>query len=126
MNPDSAGRCIGCTELRLVDPRRGALICGIDVPRELYWVLTHPAPLAGMSYPRADVPWSALAAAGFTELVSLHPGRYDCAPLRLLFSHHLEDLHRGGEPIDAERESRLIAEAVDATVEALRQGRGVL
>ena len=57
----------------LVDPRQSKVIPGIDVPKELYWVLEAPAPLAGMKYPRPSFPWAALERAGFSHLVSLEP-----------------------------------------------------
>jgi hypothetical protein len=38
---------------RLLPPGSGAGFLGtLAVPADLYWVARHPAPLAGMSYPR--------------------------------------------------------------------------
>jgi hypothetical protein len=69
-------------------------IPGLDVPRAFYWVLRHPAPLAGMARPSDRVPWSSLHRIGFRHLVCLTGGspRYDPAPLSALLHAALEDL----------------------------------
>jgi hypothetical protein len=112
--------------MSLIKPADGDPIPGIKMPGELYWVLKTPAPLAGMQYPRPDFPWKTLPAFGFGGLVSLEPGCYDHAPLSLLFSKLLEDLHHGGDPQNAQKEQALIAEAVEAVVTALQAGQGVV
>jgi len=112
--------------MSLVEPKDAPQIPGMASPSELYWVLKVPAPLAGMRYPRPDVPWANLAAAGFRCVVSLHPATYDPNPLVQIFSAHLEDLCHGREPREPAKETRLIAEAAETVVEALRSGEGVV
>ena len=110
----------------LVEPSRGAPISGVQVPGEFYWVLTSPAPLAGMQYPRADFPWSQVKRAGFSRVVSLQPGKYHPAPLTVLFAERLEDLAHGGPPHSAGTETEAVKRAVVATVSSLRAGEGVV
>lgn len=110
----------------LIDPQQAPAISGVASPSELYWVLKVPAPLAGMQYPRRDFPWEKVADAGFHFIVSLHPGDYNPWPLERLLSVQLEDLAHRGNPVDPAREKRLIRTVVDAVVQALRAGRGVI
>src|SRR3990170_6978828 len=112
--------------MSLVEPDDSPSIRGVQVPGELYWVLASPAPLAGMMYPRPDLPWSNLHAAGFAGVVALHPCQYDPAPLSVLFSEHLEDLVHGGPPADAVQELRAVGRAVAAAIGALHRGQGVV
>ena len=84
--------------LKLVEPSDGKPINGISVPGELYWVIDSPTPLAGMKFPRSDFPWSSLQAAGFSKVVSLHPGSFNPAPLVVCSCEALEDLVHGGPP----------------------------
>ena len=112
--------------MSLIEPNDGLSIYGVQLPQELYWVLTSPAPLAGMKYPRRDFPWSTLASVGFSQVVSLHPGPYNPAPLSVLFSEHLEDLVHGGPPVEPDREREAIKRAVAAVVRALHAGEGVV
>ena len=112
--------------MRLVDKGLGPSIPGVQVPIELYWVLTDPTPLAGMKYPAKDFPWSNLKAAGFSHLVSLHPGPYDPAPLIMPFSELLEDLGGGGPPRDAIQERARIKKAVEALVRTMQSGNGTV
>lgn len=85
-----------------------------------------PTPLAGMKYPRTDLPWSALNDAGFSCVVSLHPGSYDPAPLERIFSEPLEDLIGGNPPPLETEEIARIRRAVTATVKAWRTRHGVI
>ncbi len=110
----------------LIFHQSGPPILGLEVPVQLHWVLREPAPLAGMKLPSAAWPWSELHAGGFVDLVSLHPSPYDPAPLQKIFGEHLEDLVGGGPPRDPERETKLVREAVDVTMQSLRSGRGVV
>jgi hypothetical protein len=110
----------------LVEPKAGKQIPGVSVPAELYWVLDSPAPLAGMKYPRISFPWSNLKAAGFSRVVSLHPGSYNPKPLKIAFAEQLEDLVSGGPPEDEVREVDRIKRAVAATLVAWRSGYGVV
>ncbi|ARA92658.1 hypothetical protein AWN76_005420 [Rhodothermaceae bacterium RA] len=112
--------------MKLVEPTDGIPINGIDVPRELYWVVSSPAPLAGMRYPQGDFPWPSLHAAGFSYVVSLHPGSYNPAPLELLFAEQLEDLFSGDPPADVNSERAKVERAVSAVLEAWRSGHGVV
>jgi hypothetical protein len=110
----------------LIDPQQAPAIPGVASPAELYWVLQVPAPLAGMRYPCRDSPWGKVAHAGFHFTVSLHPGDYDPSPLKRVSAVQLEDLAHGGNPIDPAREKRLIRTVVDAVVQALQTGHGVI
>lgn len=112
--------------MTLVEPGRGPAVPGVEIPREFYWVLTEPAPLAGMVLPRRDFPWEALRAAGFHHVVSLAPAAYDPSPLERSFAEELEDLWHGGSPRDEDREKELIKKAVAAVLAGLRSGRGVV
>ena len=103
-----------------------AQINGIDVPKEFYWVLKSPTPLGGMKYPRTGFPWASLETAGFSQVVSLHPGSYDPAPLTFAFAEHLEDLVRGGPPANEVKEEEKVKMAVAAAVKAWRGGHGVV
>lgn len=112
--------------MTLVEKGQRRPIVGVRIPQEFYWVLAEPTPLAGMGYPAPSFPWSNLHAAGFGQIVSLHPGPYDASPLTKIFSEHLEDLVRGGPPQDGTQEGEKIRRAVEATVCALPSGRGVV
>src|SRR2546422_10447787 len=111
--------------MSMIEPRGGREISGLSLPDEFYWVLTAPAPLAGMRYPRRGFPWGKLAEAGFTSLAALHPGDYDPAPLTVLSSEKLEDLVHGGPPKNPDREREAIRKTVRLIVSALRAGDGV-
>jgi hypothetical protein len=110
----------------LLEPDEYLPIVGVRVPGELYWVLTSPAPLAGMKYPRSDFPWAQLATAGFSHVVALHPGNYNPAPLSMLLSEQLEDLIHRGPPSDPNGEIATIKRAVATIVRTLNLGEGVV
>jgi protein-tyrosine phosphatase len=112
--------------MKLIEASDGPSIDGVKVPKEVYWVLGSPTPLAGMKYPRNDFPWANLKTAGFSQVVSLHPDAYDPAPLKIGFAEHLEDLVRGGPPTDEVRERAKIKRAVSAVIVAWRDGQGVV
>lgn len=112
--------------MNLVEPDKGKQIGGVAVPVEVYWVLELLTPLAGMKCPRQSFPWESLKKAGFSKVVSLHPGRYEPAPLELCFSEGLEDLVHGGPPADPRAERVKIQRAVHATVSAWRSRQGVV
>jgi protein-tyrosine phosphatase len=98
------------------------------MPREFYWVLKDPAPLAGMPYPTAQTPWRNINAEGFKYIVCLTedvPG-YDPQPLKLLHTVELEDLFHGRPPQNPVREERLIRTAVEAIAGKLAAGEGVV
>ncbi len=101
---------------------------GVRIPRDLYWVLQHPAPLAGMTYPSWDVPWRALHGSGFPHVVCLthEEPEYDPSPLSLLFSMHLDDLVGLREPHDPRRERHGIERAARSVLARLRLGEGVI
>lgn len=109
-----------------VEADQGSPIPGLAIPRDLYWVLRSPAPLAGMRLPQANWPWSAIHAAGFLDLVTLHPCNHDPTPMSRIFAEHLEDLFHGGPPKNSEREVVMIRSAVRVIVSSLRAGRGVI
>jgi Swiss Army Knife protein, DSP-PTPase phosphatase domain len=112
--------------MKLVEPGAAASIPGIKIPKEFYWVLGLPAPLAGMKFPSRSFPWQNIKTAGFEWVVSLHPGTYDPSPLKIAFSEHLEDLILGRPPRNETRENEKIMRAVAATTSAVRLGEGVV
>jgi hypothetical protein len=97
--------------MTVVEEGQGRPIVGVQMPQDFYWILAQPTPLAGMRYPAASFPWSNLHAVGFCQVVSLHPGPYDPAPLTKVFSEHLEDLVGGGPPRDDVQEREKIRAA---------------
>lgn len=112
----------------LLRPAEMPAIPGLRVPRDVYWILQTPAPLAGMRYPDSATPWGALAEAGVQHVVCLSADRpgYDPAPLHLLYAAALEDLYHGEPPEDPQREARLIREAVSQITSRLKEGEGVV
>ena len=112
--------------MNLLEPSDSPPIAGVEIPREFYWVLGSPTPLAGMKYPRTGFPWLALHHAGFADVVSLHPGGYNAQPLRIVFSQQLQDLVDGAPPNDAATETALIKGAVETTLASLLARRGVV
>jgi hypothetical protein len=100
----------------------------LNSTRSFYQVLTVPAPLAGMEYPKEGWPWIDLQAAGFTSVVCLTDSspRYDPAPLRVLYSAAFEDLWGGSQPSDPAREGDMLFEAVGRVCTELMAGRGVV
>ncbi len=103
-------------------------IADLLMPYAFYWVLRHPAPLAGMPYPSPRIPWTAIAAAGFTHIVCLNesPPAYNPAPLNLLHAVELEDLVFGDPPAVPELEEERIREAVAMALGKLEAGEGVI
>jgi Swiss Army Knife protein, DSP-PTPase phosphatase domain len=112
--------------MKLVKASERLPINGIVVPNELYWVIRTPTPIASMRYPRTDFPWSSLKAAGFSQVVSLHPGSYDPAPLSIGFAEHIQDLVGGGPPANEANEKMRIKKAVTAVLVAWRSGLGIV
>jgi hypothetical protein len=112
----------------LVQPRDMPALPGLAVPYDFYWVLQHPAPLAGMPYPSARTPWHDLAAAGFRHVICLegHGPPYDPAPLIVSQRTSLQDLYGGSWPHDQEREERLIHEVAHTVVSRWQAGEGVV
>lgn len=112
----------------LLSPAIMPAIHGVRMPREFYWVLQEPAPLAGMAYPWPGTPWTEIAAAGFKHVVCLAseaPG-YDPAPMERLYTTELEDLVHTRPPRDPAREERLIRDAVGLLEGQLMAGQGVV
>ena len=114
--------------MNLVPPSGLPPVEGVTIPQELYWVLSHPAPLAGMRYPRPGFPWAALARSGFSRVVRLTSdgASYDPRPLQVAYSAQLEDLVHGSSPRSPRQELQLIREAVGVVREALAHGEGVV
>jgi len=100
---------------------------GIPGPDKFYQVLQDPAPLAGMSYPHRPL-WHAIAARGFDSVVCLTDDapRYDPSPLRILRAVKFQDLVGGALSDDPRREADLLRDVVEAVVEEVRAGRGVV
>jgi len=114
--------------MNLVPPSGLPPVEGVTIPQELYWVLSNPAPLAGMRYPRPGFPWAALARSGISRVVRLTSDgtSYDPRPLQVAYSTQLEDLVHGSSPRSPRQELQLIREAVGVVREALAHGEGVV
>jgi protein-tyrosine phosphatase len=110
----------------VIESQEGLKIPGIEVPREFYWVLVAPAPLAGMKFPRADFPWGALADAGFSKVLALYDQSYDPKPLTRLPAIILQDLFHGGPPKEPREEEAKVSLAVRSVVAALHDRKGVV
>jgi protein-tyrosine phosphatase len=112
---------------RLLPPGSGAGFVGtLAVPGDLYWVTRHPAPLAGMGFPRG-YSWQALRHAGLQHVVCLthEDAPYDAAPLSVS-AHPLQDLYTRAEPEDPEREQARVLDAAGIVVARLVAGEGVV
>lgn len=101
-------------------------ISGVRIPKDFYWVLDGPVPLAGMRYPAPGFPWKELGKTGFSGVVSLCPGEYNPSPLQLISTERVEDLSHGGTPHDPTGEKAKIKAAVEATLKSLREQKGVV
>ncbi len=112
----------------ILDWRLGPPVPGADIPRRFYCVATQPGLLAGMSRPRPETPWHALAETGFRWVVCLESEapEYDPFPLGRLLSVDMEDLEGEQLPRDPERERTLIQRVVLVTAEKLAAGEGVI
>ena len=110
----------------MIESNHQTNIHGILSPKELYKVLSSPAPLFGMRYPNNHFPWTALASEGVFWIVALHPGDYDPSPLGVLNNEKLEDLVHGGPPRDPVHETALIRQIVLSIVRVLQAGQGVV
>jgi len=111
----------------LVQPGGGSVLQGLTQPKEFYWVLESPAPLAGMQLPR-DTPWETLHKIGFRSVVCLCSvcPRYDPSPLRFLCQVELDDLAEEPLPSCPEDERKRIEGISGAIIEQLDQGQGVI
>jgi hypothetical protein len=101
----------------------------LTIPRDFYWILEQPAPLAGMSDPRwAAVDWHELWDLGFRSVVCLSESQpaYDPLPLSFAWWGHLEDLFGSWPPQDPTSELLKIKQATAAVVEELAAKRGVV
>jgi hypothetical protein len=101
----------------------------LTIPRDFYWILEQPAPLAGMSDPRwAAVDWHELWDLGFRSVVCLSESQpaYDPLPLSFAWWGHLEDLFGSWPPQDPTSELLKIKQATAAGVEELAAKRGVV
>jgi protein-tyrosine phosphatase len=112
----------------LVNSNTRKPIVGMNEPREFYWVLSTPAPLAGMPRPSTHTPWSAIAAAGFSHVVCLDAGSssYDPSPVNKLLTVGLEDLIHRGPPKNPQAEEQRIRQAVSVIIERLNSSEGVV
>lgn len=102
-------------------------VAGLRVPRDLHVVLRAPVLLGGMRFPDASR-WQALHDAGFRRVVCLvtEEPPYDPSPLKLGGAIHLTDLVGGRHPPDEQRETQFVSRAVQAVMDALRAGEGVV
>jgi rhodanese/phosphatase family protein len=101
---------------------------GLEVPSEFYTIAMNPAPIAGMEYPSASTPWSAIANLGFRHVICLaaiNP-TYQSSPLRIAHAIDLQDLVSGGKPRDPDREERFIRNAVEVAIDKIRLKEGLV
>lgn len=100
---------------------------GLDTLRQFYQVLESPAPLAGMAFPHHRF-WQALATAGFDSVVCLTGDAPPCdpSPLHVLRAVGFTDLYDGGHPDDPQHEAGLLRDVVEAVVNEVQAGRGVV
>lgn len=112
--------------MHLIDPSAGKPIPGLKLPNDFYWMVTTPAPLAGMRLPQPNWPWTEIEKAGFTRVVSLHPAKYEPTPLVQLRDVNLEDLVHGGPPANADAEIKNIDKVVTAILDELHSKQGVV
>jgi protein tyrosine phosphatase (PTP) superfamily phosphohydrolase (DUF442 family) len=110
-----------------IPPEALRSVRGLDTPLCFYQVLRSPAPLAGMQFPD-QVPWNEVAAAGFESVVCLTDDTppYDPSPLRVLRSARFIDMIGGSWPVIPQREADMLRDVVQAVVEEIRAGRGVV
>ena len=106
---------------------QGFEVEGLQAPRQLYLAIKEPAPLIGMAYPAAGMPWHRLFSAGISNVVCLCGGLvdYDPSPLRVLRAVEMEDLHHGNEPRSPARDEKLVRDVVNAINARLLAGEGV-
>ncbi len=111
----------------LVSPVSMKKVPGLTTPKEFYWVLEQPAPLAGMAYPRS-FPWQTLAGEGFQSVVCLTDttARYDPNPLGVLRAARFKDLYGGTYPDEPAREQSSLRDIVSAVGSEILLGRGVV
>jgi hypothetical protein len=114
-------------DIALIPPEPLRSVPGLETPQRFYRVLRSPAPLAGMPFPRRPS-WKAVAAAGFESVVCLtdDTAPYDPSPLSVLRAVEFEDLVGGHPPANPRREAERLREVVQAVVEELLAGRGVV
>lgn len=103
-------------------------IANTEIPSDLYWVLTDPAPLAGMRDPGPTTSWESLYEAGFRYVICLARENpfYDPAPLKLACAVALEDLVSGRPPRDPDREVHRIQTVAGEVLKCLARGEGVV
>ena len=113
---------------RLLLPPDMPGLADLDVPRDLYWVLAGPAPLAGMAYPAWPARWNEMHAAGFRHVICLVRDAFPYAPppLNPLHAVALEDLYGDLTPTDPPAERRKIVAAAAIAQERLARGEGVI
>ncbi len=113
--------------MTVVPPMEMRTVAGIATPRDFYWVLEHPAPLAGMAYPSSS-PWQTLAGEGFKSVVCLTDATplYDPRPLHLLRAAKFKDLCGGTYPDEPAREQAALRDIVAAIKSEVLLGKGVV
>jgi protein-tyrosine phosphatase len=111
-----------------IPPEALRSVQGLDTPQRFYQVLRSPASLAGMAFP--DWPsWKDVAAAGFESIVCLMAEDvppYNPSPLRVLRARKFKDLVGGRHPDDPRGEADMLRDVVQAVVDELRAGRGIV
>lgn len=116
-------------EITLVSPGSMKKVAGLATPKEFYWVLEQPAPLAGMAYPSSNYfPWQALAGEGFQSVVCLTDtaAPYNPNPLLVLRAAKFKDLYGGEYPDDSASEQSALRDVVSTAMSEILLGRGVV
>jgi len=111
----------------VVSPASMKLVAGLATTRDFYWVLEHPAPLAGMAFPSSS-PWPTLASEGFKSVVCLTDtiARFDPRPLEVLRAAKFKDLYGGRYPDEPVAEQRALRDIATAVKSEILLGKGVV
>lgn len=103
-------------------------IHGLDTPETFYLVMREPAPLAGMSRPSFNTPWSELYKLGLRKVICLTEKGPDYKPEPISIAGHfpLQDLDGGVFPSDPQNELFLVERAAGQITSLIEQGIGVV
>jgi hypothetical protein len=114
--------------VQLLETHKMPTISGLHIPRDFYWVLLEPAPLAGMRAPWTGLPWGMVHDSGFRGVICLTNAcqAYDPAPLSRLAIVGLQDLYGGGFPDNQVREEQLVQRVARLAWEQISKGAGVV
>jgi hypothetical protein len=114
--------------LRLLEVAEMPAIVSLRIPKDFYWVLGAPVPLAGMRAPSNTTPWHKLYDVGFRQVVCLTSEcfGYNPDPLGKLHSTYLQDLVDGRKPTNPENEEQRVLTAANLVHTQICKGIGVV